>query len=147
MKGTRRRPAASIVASRVSGSLSGEAQCGIPLADRRVAVVSSIRPIEALTRLSSAMSAPLITPGLRCGSSPVSSSTSRAARARYSSVVSQPSARSSALAARYRSSGLSPSVKSASRQPAVAPARATSSTSSSVMYARSPRRGGRAKVQ
>ena len=70
-----------------------------------------------------------------------------AQRARYSSVVSQPSARSSSRATLYRSSGLSPSVKSASRQPAAAPALAMSSTSSSVRYARSPRRGGRANVQ
>jgi hypothetical protein len=42
---------------------------------------------------------------------------------------------------------LSPSVKSASVQPAAAPARAIASTSSSRRYARSPRRGGRANVQ
>jgi hypothetical protein len=47
----------------------------------------------------------------------------------------------------YRSSGLSPSVKSASVQPLRAPSAATASTSSSVMYARRPRAGGCANVQ
>ena len=50
-------------------------------------------PIEAETGRSSSSSARVITPGFRCGRSPVSSSTSRAQRSRYSSVVSQPSAR------------------------------------------------------
>ena len=54
--------------------------------------VSSMIPIEAETGRSAASSSLLITPGFRCGSSPVSSSTSLAHRARYSSVVSQPSA-------------------------------------------------------
>ena len=104
-------------------------------------------PIDAETGRSAAKSSVVSTPGFRCGSSPVSSRTAFAARARYSSVVSQPSAASSSRATRYRSSGLSPSVKRASRQPAAAPARAISSASSIDMYARSPRRGGWANVQ
>ncbi len=140
-------PASRIVSRRRAGTLSGEAQCGPPFSPSRSAVVSSMIPIDALTGLSAASSSRAITPGFRCGSSPVSSRTRRAQRARYSSVVSQPSARSSSRATLYRSSGRSPSVKRASRQPAAAPARAISSTASSVMYARSPRRGGRANVQ
>ena len=41
----------------------------------RVEVVSSIMPIDGATGLSRWKSAQLSTPGLRCGSSPVSSST------------------------------------------------------------------------
>ena len=55
-------------------------------------------PIEAETGRSATSSSRLITPGFRCGSRPVSSSTSFATRPRYSSVVSQPSAASSARA-------------------------------------------------
>ena len=91
-------PASRIVSSRRAGSLSGEAQCGPPLAPSRSAVVSSMIPIEAETGRSSSSSARVITPGFRCGSRPVSSRTSRAQRSRYSSVVSQPSARSSSRA-------------------------------------------------
>ena len=84
--------------SRRAGSLSGEAQCGPPFSPSRSAVVSSMIPIEAETGRSASSSARVMTPGLRCGSSPVSSSTSRAQCSRYSSVVSQPSARSSSRA-------------------------------------------------
>jgi hypothetical protein len=89
-------------------------------------------PIDADTGRSASSSARDITPGFRCGRRPVSSSTSRAQRSRYSSVVSQPSAASSSRATRYLRSGRSPSVKSASRQPAAAPARAIASTASSL---------------
>ncbi len=147
MNGTRSAPAASMVASRAAGSLSGEPKCGPPRRDSRSDVVSSIVPIESEYGRSARTSSRVSTPGFRCGSRPVSSSTASAARARYSSVVAQPSEASSSRAARYRSSGLSPSVNSASRQPAAAPARAMSSTSSSVRYARSPRFGGAANVQ
>ena len=92
MNGIRSSPASSIVSSRRAGSLSGEAQCGPPFAASRSAVVSSMIPIEAETGRSAASSSRVITPGFRCGSSPVSSSTSLATRPRYSSVVSQPSA-------------------------------------------------------
>ena len=91
-------PARRIVSRRRAGSLSGEAQCGPPFSPSRSAVVSSMIPIEAETGRSISSSARVMTPGLRCGNSPVSSSTSRAQRARYSSVVSQPSARSSSRA-------------------------------------------------
>ena len=80
--------------------VSGEPKCGPPRRESGSDVVSSMIPIEAETRLSSARSARDMTPGFRCGSSPVSSSTVRAARARYSSVVSQPSAASSSRATR-----------------------------------------------
>ena len=40
-----------------------------------VEVVSSIIPIDGATGLSRCISCHVITPGLRCGSSPVSSST------------------------------------------------------------------------
>ena len=50
-------------------------------------------PHRGETGRSASSSARVITPGLRCGRRPVSSSTSRAQRSRYSSVVAQPSAR------------------------------------------------------
>ncbi len=100
VNGIRSSPAAAIVASRRAGSLSGEAQCGPPRAESRAAVVSSMIPIEAETRRSATRSSAVITPGLRCGSRPVSASTASAAAARYSSVVSKPSARSSSRATR-----------------------------------------------
>ena len=95
VNGTRRSPASRIVSRRRAGTLSGEAQCGPPFAPSRSAVVSSMIPIEAETGRSASSSARAMTPGLRCGRRPVSSSTSSEQRARYSSVVSQPSARSS----------------------------------------------------
>ena len=95
MNGISSSPASRIVSSRRAGSLSGDAQCGPPRAASRSAVVSSMIPIEAATGRSAASSSRDITPGLRCGSSPVSSSTRPAQRARYSSVVAQPSASSS----------------------------------------------------
>ncbi len=98
MNGIRSSPASAIVSSRRAGTLSGEAQCGPPFAPSRSAVVSSMIPIDAETGRSCVSSSRDITPGFRCGSRPVSSSTSRATRARYSSVVSHPSARSSSLA-------------------------------------------------
>ena len=49
---------------------------GRPVSDHsRVAVVSSIMPIDAATGLSRWISSQVSTPGLRWGSSPVSSST------------------------------------------------------------------------
>ena len=98
MNGIRSSPARSIVSSRRAGTLSGEAQCGPPFSESRSETVSSMIPIEAETGRSAASSSRLITPGFRCGSSPVSSSTSFAIRPRYSSVVSQPSAASSSRA-------------------------------------------------
>ena len=98
MNGTRSSPARRIVSRRRAGTLSGDAQCGMPFAESRSATVSSMIPIDAETGRSAAISSRVITPGLRCGSSPVSSSTSRAQWARYSSVVAQPSAASSSRA-------------------------------------------------
>ena len=99
MNGTPAAPAASSVASRAAGSLSGEPKCGPPRSASRSEVVSSMSPIEAETGRSARTSASVSTPGFRCGSSPVSSSTARAARSTYSSVVAQPSAASSSRAA------------------------------------------------
>ncbi len=74
VKGTEDRPASSSTRSRTAGSLSGEPKCGPPGSDhRRVAVVSSIMPIEGATGLSRWKSAHDITPGFRWGRSPVSS--------------------------------------------------------------------------
>ena len=98
MNGIRSSPARSIVSRRRAGSLSGEAQCGPPFAESRSEAVSSMIPIEAETGRSAISSSRLITPGFRCGSRPVSSRTSLATRPRYSIVVSQPSAASSARA-------------------------------------------------
>lgn len=74
VNGTELRPASSSTRSRTAGSLSGEPKCGPPGSlHSRVAVVSSIMPIEAETGLSRWKSVQLSTPGLRCGSRPVSS--------------------------------------------------------------------------
>ena len=53
-----------------------------------VDVVSSIIPIDGATGLSRCISSQVITPGFRCGSSPVSSSTRIAIARRYASVLS-----------------------------------------------------------
>ncbi len=87
VNGTRASPASRSVSSRAAGSLSGEPKCGPPRRESRSAVVSSIIPIEAATgRRAPRSRAASSTPGLRCGRSAVSSSTARAAAARYSSV-------------------------------------------------------------
>lgn len=76
VKGTLERPASSRTRSRTAGSLSGEPWCGPPGSDhRRVAVVSSIIPIDGATGLSRWSSDQDSTPGLRWGSRPVSSRT------------------------------------------------------------------------
>ncbi len=77
------RPASVSVRSRTAGSLSGEPKCAPPGWDhRRLAVVSSIMPMDGATGLSRASSVQLSTPGFRCGSNPVSSSTAMAAARR-----------------------------------------------------------------
>ncbi len=76
VNGTAARPASSSTRSRTAGSLSGEPKCGPPGSDHsRVEVVSSIIPMDGATGFSRSMSCQLITPGFRCGSRPVSSST------------------------------------------------------------------------
>ena len=100
MNGTAASPASRSVSRRRSGSLSGEPKCGPPRAESRSEDDSNMIPWDALTRRSRARSAASITPGFKCGSNPVPSSTVRAARSRYSSVVSQPSDASSSRAAR-----------------------------------------------
>ena len=77
------RPASSSTRSRTAGSLSGEPKWAPFLfSNRSREVVSSIIPIDGATGLSRAISCQLITPGFRCGSSPVRSSTAMAAARR-----------------------------------------------------------------
>ena len=95
MNGIASSPASRIVSSRTAGTLSGEAQCGPPFNDSRSDTVSSMIPIDAETGRNSSSSSRLITPGLRCGSIPVSSRTRPAQCARYSIVVAKPSSASS----------------------------------------------------
>ncbi len=69
-------PASSRTRSRTAGSLSGEPWWARPFsANSRSEVVSSIMPIDGETGLRRFISSQDMTPGLRCGSSPVSSST------------------------------------------------------------------------
>jgi hypothetical protein len=76
VNGTPHRPASSRTRSRTAGSLSGLPKCGPPFSvNSRAAVVSSIIPIDGATGLSRWKSAHRSTPGLRCGSRPVSSRT------------------------------------------------------------------------
>ena len=76
MKGIESRPASSSTRRRTAGSLSGEPWWASPLVSKsRREVVSSIIPIDGETGLRRFISSQVITPGLRCGSSPVSSST------------------------------------------------------------------------
>ena len=76
VKGTLLRPASSSTRSLTFGSLSGLPKCGAPFSvNSRSAVVSSIIPIDGATGLSRWKSCQDRTPGLRCGSRPVSSST------------------------------------------------------------------------
>ena len=76
VKGTLQRPASSSTRNRTAGSLSGLPKCGPLLSvNRRLAVVSSIMPMEGATGLRRWKSAQLSTPGFRCGSRPVSSRT------------------------------------------------------------------------
>ncbi len=76
VNGTDSRPASSSTRSRTAGSLSGEPKWASPFSvNSRVDVVSSIIPIDGATGLSRFISSHDMTPGLRCGSSPVSSST------------------------------------------------------------------------
>ena len=76
MNGIDSRPASSSTRERIAGSLSGEPKCASPfVSNSRRDVVSSIIPIDGDTGLSRVISSHDMTPGLRCGSSPVSSST------------------------------------------------------------------------
>ncbi len=76
VNGTALRPASWSTRSLTSGSLSGLPKCGPPRSvNSRAAVVSSIIPMDGATGLSRWKSGQLSTPGFRCGSSPVSSST------------------------------------------------------------------------
>ena len=78
VNGTRARPAASSVARRTAGVLSGEPKCGPPRSRQRVGrrlQHDALRDGDLRSRRSQPSS---MTPGLRCGSRPVSCSTSAA---------------------------------------------------------------------
>jgi hypothetical protein len=75
-------PAASKVASRAAGALSGDPWCGPPRRQSRSDALSSINPIDAPTRRRRSRFVLSMTPGFRCGSNPDSSSTSCAMRSR-----------------------------------------------------------------
>ena len=76
MNGTPTRPASSRTRSRTAGSLSGEPKWACPgSVNNRVEVVSSIIPRDGATGFSRCRSDQVMTPGLRCGNRPVSSST------------------------------------------------------------------------
>jgi hypothetical protein len=76
VKGIERRPASSSTRNRTAGSLSGDPKWASPFVSNSLRlVVSSIIPIDGETGFSRFISSHDITPGLRWGSSPVSSST------------------------------------------------------------------------
>ena len=93
-------PASLIVSSRTAGTLSGDAQCGPPFSESRSETRLEHDPHRRRHRAQQLELARLITPGFRCGSSPVSSSTRPAQCARYSIVVAKPSSASSSRATR-----------------------------------------------
>ncbi len=89
VNGTPTRPASSRTLSRTAGSLSGDPKCAWPgSVNNRREVVSSIIPIDGATGLRRCRSDHDMTPGLRCGSSPVSSKTRMAMARTYASVSS-----------------------------------------------------------
>ena len=145
VNGTRARPAASSVASRRSGVLSGAPACGPPGSPSRAASVSIIIPCDGDDRAEperdpSSASAP----ALAWGSRPVSVEH----RARPPPPGSRRWRRTRARRATpphagYRASGASPRVNSASWQPSAAPRRAMASTSSSVEVRATSSVGGR----
>ncbi len=65
-----------MVAIRAAGSLEPAPWCGIPGSPRRGETFSSIIPIDTLDGRSRARSPSSITPGLACGNSEVSATTS-----------------------------------------------------------------------
>ena len=75
VNGTLSSPASRIVSSRTAGCLSGEPKCTPPFSHSRSLVDSSMMPWLAVTSRSAAISSRVITPGLACGSRPVSRST------------------------------------------------------------------------
>ena len=94
VKGMERSPAASRVASRRAGSLSGAPRW----AASPSASDSIIIPWLADTGRRAASSSPDSAPALAWGSSPVSSTTNRHMAARYSTVVPYPFAASQSRA-------------------------------------------------
>ena len=82
VNGTAASPAAAIAASRTRRRLVGRAEMRPAARDSRSAALSSMMPCDTETARSRSISSRLMTPGLRCGSSPVSFSTSAAISAR-----------------------------------------------------------------
>ena len=119
-------PAASRVASRRAGCLSGAPRWQSRSSTR----LSTIIPWDGETRRRAASSSKKRAPALACGSSPVSARTRSAIASRYSSVDPCPWRDSHSAAAGYRSSGRSPRVNNASWHPAEAPRWAMARTSS-----------------
>ena len=88
----RSRPAASIIARRLSGRLSGARWCGIPGSQRRGLAHSSISPRLTFTSFSRVMSASVKRPGVRVRQEPVGQRR-RPAQCRYSTVLVWPERR------------------------------------------------------
>ena len=95
VKGMDSSPAASSVASRRAGALSGACRCAASAGSSD----SSIIPWLAEASRRSASSSGNSAPALACGSSPVSSTTSRHIAARYATVDACPWASSQSRAA------------------------------------------------
>ena len=72
------RPATRRVSSRREGCLSGEPKCGPPRSHSFADADSSMMPIDGATRRRRESCSAFMSPGFRCGSSPVSRSTSPA---------------------------------------------------------------------
>ena len=75
MKGMESSPASSCMRMRTAGSLSGAYWWAMPLPRRRGLVDSSMRPMEAFTWRSRAISSAVRMPALVCGRRPPSSAT------------------------------------------------------------------------
>ena len=103
-------PAASIISNLNFGSLPGEFLCA-----SSSAVVSSIRPIDAFTGLSSFKFSPLSTPKLQWGNNPRFIASLHSSFV-YSMSVEQPKETRLSVkkCERFASSGFSPAVNSAS---------------------------------
>ncbi len=105
MKGMRRRPAASIIARRLSGRLSGARWCGIPGSQRRGLAHSSISPRLTFTSFRRVMSASVKSPAFVWGKSPWARAFDPA-QCKYSTVLVWPRRRERAAIRRERLLGL-----------------------------------------
>ena len=124
VNGTAERPASSSTRSRTAGSLSGRAEVRAARArdHSRVAVVSSIMPIDGATGLSRWISSQVSTPGVEVRQQPglLQHPDRHRAHVGQRGVVAVRVAATRA-ASGQRSSGRSPRVNSASLQPSAAP--------------------------